>query len=165
MLKFAGSVALAAGLACASGSAFAAQMFVSHIDKNADGSSTYHYTLVTDPGESVSYVTVYNFAGLNTSAIKAPAGWTPMSAEFGKTPERNGYAWVHPTDIAELSNVTWTAGKAIPGGSKIEGFTATTSVSGTTNGEYAVESSRNGGGKPSRQATIGAIEAPAFWQH
>jgi hypothetical protein len=165
MLKFAGAAALAAGLACASGSAFAAQMFVSHIDKGADGSTTYHYTLVTDPGESVSFVTIYNFAGLNASSIKSPAGWSAAAPEFGKTPDHNGYAWVHPTDIPQLSNVTWTAGKAIPGGSKIEGFTATTSVSGTTDGEYSVESSRSAGGKPSKQATIGTIEAPAFWPH
>jgi hypothetical protein len=165
MLKIVGAVALAAGLACASDSAFAAQMFVSHMDKGADGSTTYHYTLVTDPGESVSFVTVYNFAGVNASSIKAPAGWTASSPEFGKTPMHNGYAWVSPTDIPDLNNVTWTAGKAIPGGSKIEGFSATTSVSGTTEGEYSVESSRNAGGKPSKQAAIGTIESPAFWPH
>ena len=40
-------------------------------------------TLVTDPGESVGFVTVYNFAGVNASSIKAPAGWAASSPEFG----------------------------------------------------------------------------------
>jgi hypothetical protein len=165
MLKNAGAIVLAFGLACISGSALAAQLYVSHIDKGADGSTTYHYTLVTDPGESVGFVTVYNFAGVNTSSIKAPAGWAASSPEFGKTPMHNGYAWVSPTDIPDLNNVTWTATKAIPGGSKIEGFSASTSVSGTTEGEYSAEVTRSGSGKPSKQAVIGSIEAPAFWPH
>ena len=163
MLKI-GAMAVAAMLACASGPALAAQLFVSHIDKNADGSTTYHYTLVTDPGESVGFVTVYNFAGLNAASIKAPAGWSATSEEFGKTPMHDGYAWVNPTDIPQLSNVTWTASKA-PAGAKIEGFSATTSVSGTTDGEYSAEATRGGGGKSSKQAVIGTIEAPAFWPH
>jgi len=170
MWKNAGAaLMLAAGVACLTSPALALQAYVSHIDKNADGSATYHFTVQTDAGESLvpgaDFVTVYNFAGMVGGSAKAPAGWNVSSEEFGKTPMLHGYPMVNPVDIPELSNVTWSPAKAVGGGAKIEGFTVTTSVSATTEGEYAAAVTRNGGGKASKQAVIGTIETPAFWSH
>ena len=168
MWKNAGAaLVLAAAVTCLTSPAPALQAYVSHIDKNADGSATYHVTIQTDAGETLTpgadFVTIYNFAGMVGGSAKAPAGWSASSEEFGKTPMMHGYPMVFPVDIPALSNVTWSPTKAVGGGAKIEGFTVTTSVSATTEGEYSAAVTRNGGGKSSKQAVIGTIETPAFW--
>jgi hypothetical protein len=169
MWKNAGAIALACGLGFVATPSMALQAYVSKIDKNADGSSTYHITVQTDAGETLNagsdFVTVYNFAGLVNGSMKAPAGWSASSEEFGKTPMMHGYPMVNPTDIPALSNVTWTPGKTVMGGAKIEGFAVTTTVSTTTEGEYSAAATRTGGGKPSKQGVLGTIETPAFWPH
>jgi hypothetical protein len=167
MWKNAGAaLVFATGLACLAGPALALQAYVSHIDKNADGSATYHFTVQTDAGETLTpgadFVTIYNFAGLVGGSAKAPAGWNASSEEFGKTPMLHGYPMVFPVDIPSLSNVTFTPTKAISGGAKIDGFTVTTSVSATTEGEYSAAVTRSGSGKASKQAVLGTIETPAF---
>jgi hypothetical protein len=169
MLKNAGAVVLACGLGLAATPSMALQAYVSKIDKNADGSSTYHVVVATDAGETLNpgsdFVTVYNFAGMVGGSAKAPAGWSASSEEFGKTPMLHGYPMVNPTDIPALTNVTWTPTRPVAGGAKVEGFSVTTSVGATTEGEYSAAVTRNGGGKPSKQAVIGTIETPAFWPH
>jgi hypothetical protein len=173
MRKTAGAaLVLACGLACMASPALALQVSVTSIDKNADGTVTYRFAVKTDPSETLApdsdFVTVYNFAGLVSGSIKAPAGWAASSPEFGRTPTKDGYPMVLPVDIPALSNVTWTARKPIAGGSRIDGFSATTSVSATTEGEYTARVTRpesEGKGAPdkaSKQALIGAIPTPAY---
>jgi hypothetical protein len=152
--------------------ALALQVYLVSIDKNPDGTSTYHFGVQTEQGETLApdsdFVTVYNFGGLVGGSMKAPTGWAASSPEFGKTPTKNGYPLVLPVDVPTLSNVTWTAKKTIPGGSRIEGFSATTSVSATTDGEYSGQVTRQeslGKGaqdKASKQAVIGEIPTPAY---
>jgi hypothetical protein len=163
---------LTSGLVLLASPAFALQVSVTSIDKNGDGTATYHFAIRTDQGETLApdsdFVTVYNFGGLVSGSIKSPAGWSASSPEFGRTPSKDGYPLVLPVDIPALSNVTWTAKKPITGGSQIEGFSATTSVSATTEGEYAAQVTRaesEGSGVPaktSKQALIGAIPTPAI---
>lgn len=166
MLKSLGIISLLTGaFAIAASPAFAVQVVVTGVDKNSDGSVTYHYAVKTDPGETLTpgtdFVTVYNF-NLVDGSPKTPAGWTFSSAEFGKTPTWNGYPAVAPIDIPGLSNLTWTPTSQVAGGTQISGFSATTRIGGTTEGEYTAEVTRSAGGKASRQAVIGHVPAPAF---
>ena len=167
MRKTAGAaLLLALGMVCVAGPAPAAQVVVTKMDKNADGSTTYHFAVKTDKGEVLSpdsdFVTVYNFGGLVEGSAKAPAGWEFSSEEFGKTPTWNGYPAVLPVDIPGLSNLTWTARKPIPGGAEIGGFSVTTRASGVTEGEYSAQVTRQDGGRASKQAIIGSLQTPAF---
>jgi hypothetical protein len=166
MLKATGAaLLLSCGLAMTASSALAVQVVVTGVDKNSDGSTTYHYAVKTDPGETLTpgadFVTVYNFSLVDGSP-KTPAGWTFSSAEFGKTPTWNGYPAVAPVDIPGLSNLTWTPTSQVAGGTQISGFSATTRIGGTTEGEYTAQVTRGGGGKSSKQAVIGHVPAPAF---
>jgi hypothetical protein len=166
MLKNIGvALLLAGGLAIATGPASALQVVVTGVDKNSDGSSTYHYVVKTDPGETLApgsdFVTVYNFSLVDGSA-KAPTGWSFASAEYGKTPTWNGYPAVAPVDIPGLSNLTWSPESKVAGGSQIEGFTATTRMTGTIDGEYTAQVTRSAGGKSSKQAIIGHVSSPSF---
>jgi hypothetical protein len=168
MLKtFGTALLLTCGLAITTSPALALQVVVTGMDKNGDGSTTYHYAVKTDPGETLSpgsdFVTVYNFSMVDGSA-KTPAGWAFTSPEFGKTPTWNGYPVVLPVDIPALNNLTWTATKTIPGGSQIDGFSATTHASASTDGEYTAQVTRSAGGKSSKQAIIGHIPTPAYTQ-
>jgi hypothetical protein len=63
-------VLLAFGLTITAAPARALQILVTQIDKNADGSMTYHFAIKTDEGETLTpgeskvttdFVTVYNF--------------------------------------------------------------------------------------------------------
>jgi hypothetical protein len=153
---------LAFGLAIAVGPASALQVIETHTDKNTDGTTTYHFAVKTDPGETVDFVTVYNFGGLVDGSGKSPAGWTFSSPEFGRTPTWNGYPVVLPVDIPQLNNVTWTAESPVGGGKEISGFSATTRATGTIEGEYTAEVTRAGGGKSSKQAIIGHIPTPSY---
>jgi hypothetical protein len=157
---------LACGSTFAAGSALALQVAVMKVDKNADGTSTYHFTVRTDPGETLmpdsDFVTVYNFAGLVEGSAKAPPGWEFSSEDFGRTPTWGGYPAVLPVDVPGLSNLTWSAKKPVAGQMQISGFTATTRVGTTTGGEYTAQVTRSEAGKPEKQAIIGHIPTPEF---
>lgn len=157
---------LASGLTFAAGPALALRVAVTKVDKNADGTSTYHFTVKTDQGETLTpdsdFVTVYNFAGLVEGSVKAPAGWEFSSEDFGRTPTWGGYPAVMPVDVPGLNNLTWTAKKPVGADMQIVGFTATTRVSTTTDGEYTAQVTHSEGGKPSKQAIIGQIRTPDF---
>jgi hypothetical protein len=167
MLKFLGTALIVAGgLAFAGCPALALEVAVAQVDKNSDGTSTYHFTVKTDPGETLAagtdFVTVYNFAGLVEGSAKSPAGWAYSSEDFGRTPTWGGYPAVWPVDVPGLSNLTWTTKKAVAGGTQVTGFTAITRVSATTAGEYTAQVTRSAGGKASKQAIIGQLPTPAF---
>lgn len=162
---------LGAGLALSAGYAQAVQVVVTGINRNADGTSTYHFAVRLNRDETLQpqadFVTVYNFAGL-VGTPKTPAGWAFSSEDFGKTPTWQGYPAVLPVDIPGLSNVTWTAMQPIAGGTEIRGFEATTRIPATTEGEYTGQSTieepaiGNAGARATKQAVIGQLPTPAF---
>jgi hypothetical protein len=182
---FGAALLLASGLAITATPAPALEMVVAQVDKNTDGSMTYHFILKTDPGETLTpgeskatadFVTVYNFYGLVDGSAKSPAGWEFSSEEFGRTPTWNGYPVVLPLDVPNTPNLTWTVTKPVAGGTQIEGFTATTRVGTTVQGQYAAQVTRQSpaiqgaaaGGtasataKASKQAVISALPTPSF---
>lgn len=144
----------------------ALQVVVTQMDRNSDGTVTYHFGVKTDAGETLKagsdFVTVYNFGGLVEGSGKAPAGWEFSSPEFGPTPTWNGYPVVLPVDIPQLSNISWMAKKTIPGGAMVEGFSAVTRTAATMEGEYTAQITRSANGKSSKQAIIGQITTPAY---
>jgi hypothetical protein len=164
--SFGAAFLLACGSTFAAGSALALQVAVTKVDKNADGTSTYHFAVRTDQGETLmpdsDFVTVYNFAGLVEGSAKTPPGWAFSSEDFGRTPTWEGYPAVLPVDVPGLSNLTWSAKKPIAGQMQITGFTATTRAGTTTDGEYTTQVTRSEAGKPEKQAIIGHIPTPDF---
>jgi hypothetical protein len=186
MLKtFGAALSLAFGLAItAAAPARALQIVVTQVDKNPDGSMTYHFALKTDPGEtltpaepkaSADFVTVYNFYGLIDGSAKVPAGWEFSSEETGRTPAMNGYPSVLPLDVPTTPNLTWTVTKPVAAGVQIDGFTATTRVSTMVQGQYTAQVTRQAppirgvapgtpGAAPmvSKQALIGTLPTPTF---
>ena len=118
MLKtFGAALLLASGLAITTPSALALQAVVTKVDKNTDGSMTYHFAVRLDEGETLAprgsketadFVTVYNFYGLVEGSAKSPPGWEFSSEEFGRTPTLNGYPLVLPVDVPGTPNLTWT---------------------------------------------------------
>ena len=185
MLKTFGPVLLlASGLAITATPASALQIMVTQVDKNNDGSMTYHFVVKTDQGEALTpgesketsdFVTVYNFYGLIDGSVKSPAGWEFSSEEFGRTPYWNGYPLVLPVDVPGTPNLTWTVTKPVAAGAQIDGFTATTRMSGMVEGEYAGQVTRESpaikGAAPgapgaesvvSKQALIGWLATPSF---
>ena len=182
---FGAALLLASGLAITAVPARALEMVVGQVDKNTDGSMTYHFILKTDPGETLTpgeskatadFVTVYNFYGLVDGSAKSPAGWEFSSEEFGRTPTWNGYPVVLPLDVPNTPNLTWTVTKPVAGGTQIDGFTATTRVGAMVQGQYAAQVTRQlpamqgaaAGGTPSvtakasKQAVISAVPTPSF---
>ena len=182
---FGAALLLASGLAITAVPARALEMVVAQVDKNTDGSMTYHFILKTDQGETLTpgeskatadFVTVYNFYGLVDGSAKSPAGWEFSSEEFGRTPTWNGYPVVLPLDVPNTPNLTWTVTKPVAGGTQIDGFTATTRVGTTVQGQYAAQVTRQSpaiqgaaaGGtasataKASKQAVISALPTPSF---
>ena len=182
---FGAALLLASGLAITAAPARALEMVVAQVDKNTDGSMTYHFILKTDPGETLTpgeskatadFVTVYNFYGLVDGSAKSPAGWEFSSEEFGRTPTWNGYPVVLPLDVPNTPNLTWTVTKPVAGGTQINGFTATTRVGAMVQGQYAAQVTRQlpamqgaaAGGTPSvaakasKQAVISALPTPSF---
>jgi hypothetical protein len=161
-----GALLLGCGLSIAAGTASALQVVVTSIDKNGDGTSTYHFGITTDPGEMLTpgedFVTVYNFGTLVDGSAKSPAGWGFSSDEYGRTPTWNGYPAVLPVDIPGFNNLTWTIKRPISGGMMIDGFSATTRTTGTRDGEYTAQVTVNAGGKATKQAIIGELPTPAF---
>jgi hypothetical protein len=92
---------LAFGLSIAGAPVRALQVVVTQVDKNTDGSMTYHFAVKTDQGEVLApgesketsdFVTIYNFYGLVDGTVKSPEGWEFSSEEFGRTPYWNGIA-------------------------------------------------------------------------
>jgi hypothetical protein len=185
MLKpFGAALLLASGLAITAGPALALETVVTQVDKNTDGSMTYHFAVKTDQGETLTpgeskttadFVTIYNFYGLVDGSVKAPAGWEFSSEEFGRTPTLDGYPLVLPLDIPNTPNLTWTVTKPVAGGAQIDGFTATTRVSGMVQGEYTAQVTRQlpavkgvaaempgATAKASKQALIGLLPTPTF---
>ena len=182
---FGSALLLASGLTITAAPAPALEMVVAQVDKNTDGSMTYHFILKTDPGETLTpgeskatadFVTVYNFYGMVDGSAKSPAGWEFSSEEFGRTPTWNGYPVVLPLDVPNTPNLTWTVTKPVAGGTQIDGFTATTRVSTMVQGQYAAQVTRQlpaiqgtaAGGTPSvtakasKQAVISALPTPSF---
>jgi hypothetical protein len=182
---FGAALLLASGLAITAAPARALEMVVAQVDKNTDGSMTYHFILKTDPGETFTpgeskatadFVTVYNFYGLVDGSAKSPAGWEFSSEEFGRTPTWNGYPVVLPLDVPNTPNLTWTVTKPVAGGTQIDGFTATTRVGTMVQGQYSAQVTRQlpamqgaaAGGTPSvtakasKQAVISALPTPSF---
>jgi len=174
---FGAALLLATGLTITAAPALALQIVVTQADKNTDGSTTYHFAIKTDPGETLTpgeskatadFVTVYNFYGYVDGSAKSPAGWEFSSEEFGRTPTLNGYPMVLPLDIPNTPNLTWTVTKPVSAGTQIDGFTATTRVSTMVQGEYSAELTRQlpavqgAAAKASKQAVIGELPTPSF---
>lgn len=178
MLKtLASTVVLVSGLAITATPALALQTVVTQVEKNGDGSMTYHFAIRTDPGETLTpgdaqspgdFVTVYNFYGLIDGSAKSPAGWAFSSEQFGRTPTLNGYPLVLPVDVPNTPNLTWAVTKPVAAGTQIEGFTATTRVKTTVEGEYTAQVTRQipavqgTAATASKQALIGALPTPSF---
>ena len=181
MLKVA--ALLATCLVLAAPSAFALQATVTQVDKNADGTMTYHFAVKLDQGETLNpaqgtvpadFVTVYNFYGLVGDSAKSPAGWEFSSEEFGRTPTLNGYPLVLPVDVPNTPNLTWTVTKPVAAGAQVDGFTATTRVGTTVQGEYSAQVTRQApsttlpagappvAAAPAKQALIGLLPTPSF---
>ena len=183
MKKIVGAFLVASALVAGAVPAVALQTTVTKVDKNADGTMTYHFAVKLDQGESLSsgdakakpdFVTVYNFYGLVDGSAKSPPGWDFSSEEFGRTPTLNGYPMVLPVDVPNTPNLTWTVTKPVSGGEQVEGFTATTRVGAMVQGAYSALVTRstpaiqgpsttppNGDGT-SKQAVIGAITTPSL---
>jgi hypothetical protein len=186
MLKtFGAALLLASGLAITAAPTRALQIVVTQVDRNTDGSMTYHFAVKRDEGETLTpgeskatgdFVTVYNFYGLVDGSAKSPAGWEFSSEQFGRTPYWNGYPRVLPVDVPGTPNLTWTVTKPVAAGAQIDGFTATTRVSNIVEGEYTAQVTRQSpairgvaAGTPgaaarmSKQALIGALPTPSFF--
>ena len=172
-------VVLALGLAAAATPALALQTIVTAIDKNADGTATYHFALKVEPGEQLApgdkttadFFTIYNFYGLVEGSTKSPAGWLFSSEEFGRTPVLNGYPAVLPVDVPNTPNLTWTVTKAVTAPAQIEGFSATTHVVAVVDGEYSAQQTLQQpvvpgasavAAKPTKQSVIGSLPTPSF---
>ena len=180
----ASALLLAFGLALTAAPASALQTVVTKVDKNADGSMTYHFAIKTDQGETLTpgetkatsdFVTVYNFYGFVEGSVKSPDGWEFSSEEYGRTPSLDGYPLVLPVDVPGTPNLTWAVTKPITAAGQVDGFTATTRVSGMVRGEYSAQVTRQlpavqgaAAGTPSvvaqvsKQAVIGLLPMPSF---
>jgi hypothetical protein len=181
---FGAALLLTFGLAITAAPTHALQIVVTQMDRNKDGSTTYHFAIKTDEGETLipgeskatsDFVTVYNFYGLVEGSVKSPPDWEFSSEESGRTPTWNGYPLVLPLDVPGTPNLTWTVTKPVDGGTQIDGFTATTRVSGIVEGEYTAQVTRQSpaiqgvaAGTPGtaafkfKQALIGVLPTPSF---
>ena len=179
-----GVIAALIVLSMTSGGTDAAQLTVTQVDKNADGTMTYHFSIkvaqteTMEPGTGDAlpsdFVTIYNFYGLVDGSVKTPDGWKFTSEESGRTPATGGYPLVLPVDIPGTPNITWTATAVVKPGTEVTGFSAATRVTTTTDGMYsALVTQRSGpikgaAGSPgsetmtSKQAQIGMIATPSF---
>jgi hypothetical protein len=162
----------------------AAQLAVTQVDKNADGTMTYHFSIkvgqteTMEPGASdalpADFVTVYNFYGLIDGSVKTPDGWKFTSEESGRTPGMGGYPLVLPVDIPGTPNITWTATAPVKPGTEVIGFSAATRMTTMTDGMYSAQVTqrsapiKGAAGPPgsatmtSKQAQIGMIATPSF---
>ena len=160
---------------------------VTKIEKNTDGTITYHFKIKVDEGTTAEagaagakdansdFFTIYNFYGFVEDSVKTPAGWKFSSEEFGKTPALNGYPLVLPVDVPGTPNLTWTCTKSVKAGTEVTGFSAKTRVAKTTDGMYSAQVTRPAAaieglaaepgkpaGKPIKEGRIGTITKPAF---
>src|SRR6201998_807727 len=158
---------LASGLAINAAPALALQTVVTQVDKNPDGSMTYHFAVKLEPGETLTpgaskatadSVTIYNFYGLVDGSPKSPPGWEFSAEEFGRTPTLNGYPMVLPLDVPNTPNLTWTVTQPVAAGAQIEGFTATTHVGSMVQGEYSAQVTRQ---LPVLQGTVAGMPGAA----
>jgi len=162
----------------------AAQLTVTQIDKNGDGTTTYRFSLKIDQSETMGpasgdalpadFFTIYNFYGLVDGSVKTPDGWQYTSEATGRTPAMGGYPLVLPMDVPGTPNLTWTATAQVKPGTEIAGFSAVTQVSTMTDGMYtALVTQRSGPIKGatgamgsaamvSKQAQIGMLMTPSF---
>ena len=167
-----------------SAAADAAQVTVTQVDKNSDGTTTYHFVLKVDQTETMGpgngdalpadFFTIYNFYGLVDGSVKTPDGWTFTSEATGRTPAMGGYPLVLPTDVPGTPNLTWTATAPIKPGTEVAGFSAVTRVGAMTDGTYSAFVTQRSGpiagapGSPgsaamvAKQALIGMIMTPSF---
>ncbi len=182
MLKTLSAAVLAIGLLAEP--AHAMDTVVTGVDRNTDGTMTYHFAVRTAPGETLTpgnltpegdFFTLYNFYGLVEGSAKSPPGWEVTSEDYGRTPFLNGYPVVAPVDIAGTPNLTWTVTKPVAGGAQIDGFQATTRMAETVMGQYTAQVTRQipvvqgaPAGTPFadvhdfKQAIIGLLPAPSF---
>jgi hypothetical protein len=162
----------------------AAQVTVTQVDKNADGTMTYHFSIKVGQTETMEpaagdalpadFVTIYNFYGLVDGSVKTPDGWKFSSEESGRTPFMGGYPLVLPVDIPGTPNITWTAMAAVKPGTEVSGFSAATRMATTADGMYSAQVTQRSGpikgapGAPgsatmtAKQAQIGMIATPSF---
>jgi hypothetical protein len=179
-------VVVAIGLAAA-GPARALSPTVTKIEKNTDGTITYHFKIKVDEGTTAEagaagakdanpdFFTIYNFYGFIEDSVKTPEGWKFSSEEFGKTPALNGYPLVLPVDVPGTPNLTWTCTKPVKAGTEVTGFSAKSRVAKTTDGMYSAQVTRRAaaieglatepgkpGSKPTKEGRIGTITKPAF---
>src|SRR5258708_9376287 len=112
---FGGAVFLVSAVAMTADPARALQVVVAQVDKNTDGSMTYHFAVKTDPGETLTpgaskatgdFVTVYNFYGLIDGSAKVPAGLEVSSQAACRTPALHGYPVGLPADGPDTTILT-----------------------------------------------------------
>ena len=167
-----------------SAEADAAQLTVTQVDKNADGTMTYHFSIKVGQTEAMvpaasdalpaDFVTIYNFYGLVDGSVKTPDGWKFTSEESGRTPGLGGYPLVLPVDVPGTTNVTWTATAAVKPGTEVTGFSASTRMATMTHGMYSAQVTQRSDpikgapGTPgsatmtSKQAQLGMFATPSF---
>jgi hypothetical protein len=155
----------------------AAQVTVTQVDKNADGTMTYHFSMKVSQTETMEpgagdalpadFVTIYNFYGLLDGSVNTPDGWKFTSEDSGRTPGMGGYPLVLPVDIPGTPNITWTATAVVKPGTEVTGFSAATRMTTMTDGMYSTQVTHRSGpvqgaaGSPgsaimtSKQAQIG----------
>src|SRR5580658_7537062 len=114
------------------GTADAAQVTVTQVDLNPDGTATYQFSIKVGDTETMGpaagndlpadFVTIYNFYGLIEGSVKTPDGWQFSSEASGRTPAMGGYPLVLPVDIPGTSNLTWTATAPAKPGTEVTGF-------------------------------------------
>jgi hypothetical protein len=168
----------------ASAEAGAAQLTVMQVDKNPDGTMTYHFSIKVGQSETMDpaagdalpadFVTIYNFYGLVDGSVKTPDGWKFTPEESGRTPAMGGYPLVLPVDIPGTPNITWTATAPVKPGTEVTGFSAATRMTTMTDGMYSAQVTQRSDpikgapGAPgsatmtAKQAQIGMIATPSF---
>jgi hypothetical protein len=170
------SLLASAVLLTAASTAGAMQPTVVQIEKNGDGTYTYHFKIRIDDAVTVEsgttapnpdFFTIFNFDGFVPNSATSPAGWTFSTSTNGVTPLRGGKAVVNPEDIEGIPNLTWSrTGPALKGPVEITGFSARTKTAGTMVGEYGSQVTRTPGTvtpkepKESKEARIGSITTP-----
>jgi hypothetical protein len=170
------SLLASAVLLTAASAAWAMQPTVVKIERNGDGTYTYHFRIRIDDAITVEsgttapnphFFTIFNFDGFVPDSAKSPVGWAFSTSTNGVTPLRGGKALVNPEDIEGIPNLTWSrTGPALKGPVEISGFSAQTKTAGTMVGVYSSQVTRLSGTvnpkepKESKEARIGSITAP-----
>jgi hypothetical protein len=170
------SLLASAVLLTAVSAAWAMQPTVVQVEKNGDGTYTYHFKIRIDDGITVEsgttepnpdFFTIFNFDGFVPDSAKSPQGWTFSTSTNGVTPLRGGKALVNPEDIEGIPNLTWSrTGPALKGPVEVAGFSARTQTVGTMVGEYGSQVTRAPGTvnpkelKEGKEARIGSITTP-----